>query len=1133
MQRKRQSLCRLPVFWISLFFASYRQTQGNNHWVVTEEGLIEAVPGSPFAMVAPHDLLQFLNQETLKSKMSAFREELLEKMRIINERRNADDPDIESKIIECDPDCDVIALFAQIPGTFPTSIVSLHEMGFTQDDIKSLVQLGQGGVRRTPRCDRYMPLPVSIAALDHLESVRNPSLIGSLPELPIAEMTFSEWSSPADFGASIANKLKRNPQSWLMYTLASYYWRSVGNSSEAVQCLRRALHLIPREYVVLPLLSLLNVLGNGNRMSDAAKVADIALAFNDTLPSLAITASYVYASTSQYRKALAILQKIINTLPPNEALRGFAETYIRAVRCHEKLEAVLQEQHINLKTLMEEVESYKTILEQGRALLYNLRHVTDLDTRLESQILYNYVTLGPNIPGLDCRTSLDANSKPSLHCTVTSQAYFAFLEDVEKKKPVCKETDDSALFVDEVEEEQLDNGNLSEIAEEVTLRLLEPPGVREPEMVSKQSTETLSDNGFSNGWVTCLSIPDSPPQTFISPGNKGVRTRDYWKMYSKLRKDEPTSLPMQQPLCSPLVQRQEVACGDDRVWHLLNSVTAENIGLRESELREHLWYLLGPLSNAVEEFGHFVSTMTQYRLGPPWLMYNLAALYWRLFGCPMEAVSCLCLALQDKEGDIYKDIALNQASVLSFNAGQVDEAIALTRAALEVDDSEPETHYLLGYLLAKTGNYTAAIDHLKYSLELEPRNRGDISRLLKSVQMVNLGVVNLPCFGPNASEFATCSSSRKLSDWLNSEGGDTRGDESCDVTNDGLDGYLTLYSDTDVENDYQPALSLLDGTYVPNSSDRQRWAESTKDRDVHFGWSSKFGTSSDAKVEADGFLRSDSRYVGRPGDNPMPVILPELHSSVYSRTAMIVDIKNAAVECAGRLKRVDLGVPVTVWLSTDAKGINLSEHISFDNPPPLQPEEPVCPVDFAGNMWTMDHLAGYSQRGLETELKPEGALLEALVRLNPNRMESVKTIGSRLAEAIKSSKDSGRSIWLQTLIASLYWRINGNTSMAIDCLRHSIAYAPVAVKDVGLISLANIYERNGWLRSALIVGGMALRLSPKLVIIHFALANIYAALGDTERALKFYSSTMSLQSNFEPAKDRALALLCTGSGRSA
>uniref|UniRef100_A0A5S6R189 Tetratricopeptide repeat protein 17 n=1 Tax=Trichuris muris TaxID=70415 RepID=A0A5S6R189_TRIMR len=1117
MQRRRNGLWHLPCLYASVvLLSSCRQIQGNNHWIVTEEGLIEAVPGSPFAMAAPHDLLQFLNQETLKTKMSVFREELLERMRIINERRSADDPDIESKIIECDPDCDVIALFAQIPGTFPTSIVSLHEMGFTQNDIKSLVQLGQGGVRRTPRCDRYMSLPVSVAALDHLESVRIPSLIASLPELPIAEMTFSEWSSPADFGASIANKLKRSPQSWLMYTLASYYWRWVGNSSEAVQCLRRALHLIPREYIVLPLLSLLNVLGNGNRMSDAAKVADIALAFNDTLPSLAITASYVYASTSQYRKALAILQKVISTLPPNEALRGFAETYVRAIRCHEKLEAVLQEQHVNLKTLMEEVESYKTILEQGRALLYNLRHVTDLDTRLESQILYNYVTLGPNIPGLDCTTSLDSSSKPNLHCVVTSQAYFAFMEDADKKKPVCKETDNSALFVDEVEEEgeedeqeELDNAVLSDVADEVTLRLLEPPGLHESEAVSEQSVEALSDNAFSNRWINCLSIPEFPPQTFISPGNKGVRTRDYWKMYSKLRTDEPTSLPKQQPLCNALVQKQQIGCEDDRVWRLLNSVDAGKIGLRETELREHLWHLLGPLTNAVEEFGHFVSTMTEYRLGPPWLMYNLAALYWRLFGRPVEAVSCLCLALQDKEGEIYKDIALNQAGVLAFNAGQVDEAIALTRAALEVDDSEPETHYLLGYLLAKTGNYTTSIDHLRNSLELEPRNRGDVSRLLKSVQMVNL----------------------KMSDWLHPEEDDAEEEEACSVNSDGLDGYLTLYGDTDVENDYQPALSLLDGTYVPNSSERQRWTELTKDRSVPFAWNAKLETSSDAQAETEGFLRSDSRYVGRPGDNPMPVVLPELRHSMYSRMPMIVDVKHAAVECASRLQHMDMATPVTIWLSTEAKGINISEHINFDSPPPLQLEEPVCPVDFALNLWTMDHLAGYSKRGMETELKPEAGLVEALVRLNPNRLESVETIGSRLAEAIKLSKGKEHSAWMPTLIASLYWRIHGNTSMAIDCLRHSIAYAPVGVKDIGLISLANIYERNGWLRSALIVGGVTLRLSPKLVIVHFALANIYAALGDVERALKFYSSTMSLQSNFEPAKDRALALFCARSGR--
>uniref|UniRef100_A0A914RH11 Uncharacterized protein n=1 Tax=Parascaris equorum TaxID=6256 RepID=A0A914RH11_PAREQ len=42
--------------------------------------------------------------------------------------------------------------------------------------------------------------------------------------------------------------------------------------------------------------------------------------------------------------------------------------------------------------------------------------------------------------------------------------------------------------------------------------------------------------------------------------------------------------------------------------------------------------------------------------------------------------------------------------------------------------------------------------------------------------------------------------------------------------------------------------------------------------------------------------------------------------------------------------------------------------------------------------------------------------------------------------------------------------------------------------------MANIYHQAGLLHSALIAGGAALGISPKLVAIHFTLANIYASM---------------------------------------
>jgi len=45
-------------------------------------------------------------------------------------------------------------------------------------------------------------------------------------------------------------------------------------------------------------------------------------------------------------------------------------------------------------------------------------------------------------------------------------------------------------------------------------------------------------------------------------------------------------------------------------------------------------------------------------------------------------------------------------------------------------------------------------------------------------------------------------------------------------------------------------------------------------------------------------------------------------------------------------------------------------------------------------------------------------------------------------------------------------------------------------------------------------------------ITHFTMANIYMGMGNLEKAKQFYMSTLSLQSTFEPAVERLMAIMC-------
>ena len=49
------------------------------------------------------------------------------------------------------------------------------------------------------------------------------------------------------------------------------------------------------------------------------------------------------------------------------------------------------------------------------------------------------------------------------------------------------------------------------------------------------------------------------------------------------------------------------------------------------------------------------------------------------------------------------------------------------------------------------------------------------------------------------------------------------------------------------------------------------------------------------------------------------------------------------------------------------------------------------------------------------------------------------------------------------------------------------------MKDIPLVSLANILHRGGLYNDALIVTNMALEISPKFVVTHFTMANTYVS----------------------------------------
>lgn len=227
-------------------------------------------------------------------------------------------------------------------------------------------------------------------------------------------------------------------------------------------------------------------------------------------------------------------------------------------------------------------------------------------------------------------------------------------------------------------------------------------------------------------------------------------------------------------------------------------------------------------------------------------------------------------------------------------------------------------------------------------------------------------------------------------------------------------------------------------------------------------------------------------------------------------------------ECQ-RTRRVDLTTVASTWLAVSAKNIDITEHIDFATPLQEPAAEPLCNANLAASMHTLDHLAGVANRAA-IHYTGESQLREVLQNLGKDKFspQSFEQVGTRIAKVLEKNQTS----WVLSSMAALYWRVKGQGKRAIDCLRQALNYAPHHMKDVPLISLANIFQNARLWEDALTVARMAVEIAPHFVVNHFTLANVYIAMEEFEKAMRWYESTLKLQPEFAPAKDRLRTIQC-------
>ena len=88
-----------------------------------------------------------------------------------------------------------------------------------------------------------------------------------------------------------------------------------------------------------------------------------------------------------------------------------------------------------------------------------------------------------------------------------------------------------------------------------------------------------------------------------------------------------------------------------------------------------------------EEVGQRILTALKQKVGPSWVLYNLAGLYWRIMGNSYHGVECIRRSLYFAP-DEYRDVPLVNLANILYKWGRLDDAILVAREAVEISELE-------------------------------------------------------------------------------------------------------------------------------------------------------------------------------------------------------------------------------------------------------------------------------------------------------------------------------------------------------------------------------------------------------------------------------------------------------------
>uniref|UniRef100_A0A8C6XIM8 Tetratricopeptide repeat domain 17 n=1 Tax=Naja naja TaxID=35670 RepID=A0A8C6XIM8_NAJNA len=1051
---------------------------------------------SPMNLKHPHDLVILMRQETTVNYLKELEKRLVAQKIHIEENEDRD-TGLEQRHNKEDPDC----IKAKVPlgdlDLYDGTYITLESKDISPEDYvdtKSPLPLDL----EEPECTKILDLPYSIHAFQHLRGIQERVNL-SAPLLPKEDPVLNYLSrrlgrSIEEIGHRIYEGLLKNSSSWVLYNMASFYWRIKNDPYQVVECAMRALHFSTRHNKDVALINLANVLHRAHFSADAAIVVHAALDYSDVFTSY-YTLGNIYAMLGEYNHSVLCYDHALQAKP------GFEQAIKRkhAVLCQQKLEQKLEAQHRSLQRTLNELKEYQKqhdhylrqqeILEkhkliQEEQILRNIIHETQMAK--EAQL------------GISCCRGLVGEHQVLV---IIRGDMFENVEYVEFGG------DSSIATMASVNSElQLNSSDFSHSLESSPWvhSVFSLWGLETDDYKDKQNIMWPKRSDCVKSYPAIPS-PEELPTYILHPENRGQR------IHSLLGNPEEdlTQTEFNEPDCSSITDNPN----SDSVYFWIKELSS-HLDLTEKMpddyAKQILYSRVNNQSVTQQQIGSLIYHAISKAREPLWLVLNEASLYWRALGNGTFAFTCLQKAFNLTPHE-FQDIPLVNLANLLIHYGLHLDASKLLHKALAINDSEPLTFLSLGNAYLALKNVSGALQVFRNALDIATKCL-ECERNLKLIRCLQFypflyNITSSTCSGTVIAE-------NNDSEEIENLGGAQMSEEMLALVDEfenswPLEAFEGALEVKGHRMDLQGIRVLKKGSQDGLASSCLGDCGEDDGDDGETEWIT-FQVKRVKKHKPENI--DPQEPAGRNGEEGVAGENENLYQ-------MALEISGPKIPSPGP----SLSQPMDqhlIWKKTLYLQV---KHIDFATSLQEPAMEPLCNANLPASMHTLDHLHGVANRA-SLHYMGESQLKEVLQNLGKDRYppQSLEQVGTRIAKVLEKNQTS----WILSSMAALYWRVKGQGKKAIDCLRQALHHTPYYMKDVPLISLANIFHNAKLWNDAIIVATMAVEIAPHFVVNHFTLANVYVAMEEFEKAMRWYESTLKLQPEFAPAKNRIRAIQC-------